>query len=114
MSKSSAPDEPATAAFLATLTPEDRGKRELVLSLSEAEQAALPSRLRALTADERTIAWNAAKAERDAAIATATALVDPEDPESDYLIADPKERWAKVAVAKDAWAARKAELTAEG
>lgn len=94
--------------------PDDRATAALIATLSPAEQAALPSRLRALTADERTVAWNAAKAERDAAIAAATALVDPEDPESGYAIEDPLERHAAVTAAKDAWSAFKTAFAAEG
>lgn len=94
--------------------PDDRATAALVASLSPAEQAALPSRLRALTADERTLAWNTAKAERDAAIDAATALVDPEDPESGYAMDDPLERHDAVTAAKDAWSAFKLAFATEG
>jgi hypothetical protein len=114
MPKPARTEGPATAAFLASLSDEQRSQRELVLSLAPSEQAALPSRLRRLAADEETIAWNAAKVDRDAALAAATAKVDPDDPESDYVIADPDERAAAVAAVKDAWAARKATLKGEG
>ncbi len=110
MPKPDRAEGPATAAFLASLSDEQRSQRELVLSLSPEEQAALPSRLRRLVADEETLAWNAAKADRDAAIEAATARVDADDPESGYVIEDPDERAAAVAAARDAWAAAKAEL----
>lgn len=73
-----------------------------IASLTDAERAALPSRLRALNADDRTKAWGQAKAERDAALAAAWAIEDPD------------ERAAAVAAAKEAWAAAKADLLAEG
>jgi hypothetical protein len=114
MPKHDATDGPATAAFLDSLSVAELAQRELVLSLAPSEQAALPSRLRRLAADEETLAWNAAKAERDAALEAAWARVDPEDPGSDYVIADPDERAATVAAAKDAWRDRKAELKGEG
>jgi len=49
---------------------------ELVAGLTEREQAALPSRLRALVADEHVRAWNEAKATRDAAIDAAEAAAE--------------------------------------
>lgn len=82
-----------------------------IASLTDAERAALPSRLRALNADDRTKAWGAAKAERDAALAAAWAK---DDETGAYLIPDPDERAAAVAAAKEAWAATKADLLAEG
>lgn len=73
----------------------------LVAGLTEEERAALPSRLRALTVDDRTKAWQAAKATRDAAL---TAARDIEDPDA---------RDEALTAARDAWATAKAEL-AEG
>ena len=96
MPKPTHPDGPAVAAFVAAMTPEERG--------------ALPSRLRRLAADEAVVAWNAAKSERDAAIAAAQARVDPDDPESDYVIPEPAERVAAIAAARAGWATHKAEL----
>lgn len=88
--------------------PPDERKRELVQSLTVEERAALPSHLRALAADDATVAWNQAKAERDAALEAAYARVDPSDPESDYVIDEPEERAAAAAAAKATWAEFKA------
>lgn len=110
MSKRSDPTE----AFVASLSTADRRKRELVLELSPEERATLPSRMRALAADEHTLAWSQAKADRDAAIDAALARVNPADPDSDYVIADAETRAAAIVEAREAWAARKGELLAEG
>lgn len=67
--------------------------RRLVETMTPAERAALPARLRRLVGDEHTRAWGAAKAERDAALAAAETL-----PERD--------------AARASWAARKAALIA--
>ena len=75
--------------------PDDRAIAAVVASLTPQEQSALPSRLRALVADERTAAWHAAKERRDAAIAAATT---PDE----------------IADAKTDWAAFKAAFAAEG
>lgn len=82
--------------------PSDDAKRELVLSLTPEERGALPARLRALAADKATIAWNEAKAERDAAL------------EAAYAIEDPDERTAAAEAARAAWADFKASALAEG
>lgn len=84
------------------MTKTDPDLRPLVESLSDAEQAALPGRLRRLVAPPVVSAWADAKAERDAAIAVA------------YALEDPDEREAALFAARDAWRSRKAELQAEG
>lgn len=81
--------------------PDDEATAKVVASLSPAEQAALPSRLRALVAGPETTAWAEAKAERDAALAAALELEDPD------------ERVAALEAAKEAWQVRKAELLGE-
>lgn len=81
--------------------PDVEATAKVVASLSPAEQAALPSRLRALVADDYVAAWAQAKAERDAALRAALELEDPD------------ERVAALEAAKEAWQARKAELLAE-
>lgn len=73
----------------------------LVAGLTDEERATLPSRLRALTVDDRTKAWQAAKDTRDAALAAA------------WDIEDPDARHEALTAARDAWATAKAEL-AEG
>lgn len=93
---------------MAKSDPPDERKRELVESLTVEERAALPSHLRALTADKATVAWNQAKAERDARLEAAYAHVDPADPESDYVIEDPEERAAAAEAARATWAEFKA------
>lgn len=109
---------PATAAFLAGLTDQERGQRELVLTLADQERAALPSRLRRLASDEQTLVWNAAKAERDAAIEAATVARDTaleaagDDTAAVELAVTAYA--AAVAAAKDTWQAAKAELQGEG
>lgn len=82
------PDDAAVAAFVATMTPEER--------------AALPARFRATVADDATRAWQDAKAKRDAALEAATALEDPD------------ERAAAIEAAKAEWADFKAAHRAEG
>lgn len=67
-------------------------------NLTEAEIAALPSRLRRLLRPPEADAWEAGKAERDAALAAA------------YELEDPDERAEAVSAARAAWAERKAEL----
>lgn len=83
--------------------PDADAMRELIANLSPEEQAVLPSRLRALVRSAEADAWASAKAERDAAIA---AFTDP----TTGLYTDPD----AVAAARAAWAARKAELLAQG
>lgn len=108
MSKNQPTEGPATEAFLAGLSPSERATRTVLLELAPEELATLPSRLRALVADEETITWQAAKAARDAALAAAMERVDPEDPDSAFVIEDPEERAALVEAAKSEWAAFKA------
>jgi len=72
-----------------------------IAELADEERARLPSRLRALIADDHTMAWNAAKAERDAAYEAAWAIEDLDD------------RAAALEAAKTAWTERKAELLAQ-
>lgn len=83
-------------------TPDMAVSRALVAGLAPEEQAVLPSRLRALVADHETVAWNVAKAERDAAL------------EAAYEVEDLDERAVAITAAKDAWTARKAQLLVEG
>lgn len=58
------------------MAPKDEATAKVIATLSEDEQAALPSRLRSLTADAEVRAWNDAKAERDEAIAAAWNIAD--------------------------------------
>lgn len=74
-------------------------ERDLVAGLSDAERAALPSRLRALVSDSLAKEWSKAKGERDAAI---DAVTDSET--GLYIDAE------AVAAARERWVARKAEL----
>lgn len=75
-----------------------------VAALSSEEQSRLPASLRTALGlnDPRAAAWAAAKAERDSAI------------EAAYALEDPDERAAAIGAAKDAWAAAKSALGAEG
>lgn len=81
--------------------PDDRATAAVVASLSTTEQAALPSRLRSLVADDATHGWNAAKAARDAALEAAEGLTDPD------------QRVAAIDAAKAEWAAYKTAHAAE-
>jgi hypothetical protein len=82
--------------------PDDAQIAAVVTSLTPEEQAALPARLRATTADQATREWNDAKARRDAALQAADELEDPD------------ERVAAIDAAKAEWTAFKAGQRAEG
>lgn len=107
---------PATRAFLAGLSDEERAQRDVVLSLSDEERGALPARLRRLVADERALAWGAAKARRDAALDAAAAERDQAiaaaGDDTDAAEAAGVAYAELVAAARDEWAAAKAELGA--
>lgn len=94
-----------------------KSNEALLADLTDEELARLPARLRRLTVDENTRAWNEAKRERDEAIAAVTQevveeLVDVRG--TPYVqvttrITDPE----AVAAATERWTARKAELRAQ-
>jgi|GEM_PF-4254989 len=84
MSKPSS--DAAVAAVVASLTIEERG--------------ALPARLRAMVADERTLAWQEAKGARDA------------EREAAWGIEDVEERATALTTAKERWSAFKAAFAA--
>lgn len=86
----------------------------LLADLSDDELARLPARLRRLTVDEHTRAWNEAKRERDEAIAAATEevveeLVDPRGTAFVHITTRTTDPDA-AAAAVERWQARKAEL----
>jgi len=94
-----------------------KSNEALLADLTDEELARLPARLRRLTVDEHTRAWNEAKRVRDEAIAAATEEVTEDLVDvlgNPYVqvttrITDPE----AVAAATQRWNARKAELLAQ-
>lgn len=92
--------------------PDEAATRAVVASLSPEERRVLPARLRALSRDKFTNEWNAAKAERDAALAALVYPPDHEDESLRGLYRDPSTAQQETASIKERWTQRKAELLA--
>lgn len=103
----------ALAAHRARRTDDDEAVARTIVTLTDAERRALPARLRLLGADDATILWQAAKAERDDAVSAAAATLADATARGlagDDLAAAIATRSSAVAAARQTWAVRKAAL----